>query len=315
MFIGAPPDTNGDVGPNHYVQTVNTVLSIYSKTGQRLVGPTPINNLWKSAPNAAEFNCTTQSRGDPVVQYDPLADRWLISQFNFPGVAAIAPPFDECVAISQTSDPTGAYYLYDFRYSATIFNDYPHFGVWPDAYYMSINQFDTTTVNTDFHSAGACAFERAKMLVGDPNARQVCIDESTFDPKDANGNYVYGGQLPADLGTATTPPPAGEPNFFMQFRDSTTAGQDKLLEFKFHVDWNDPASSTFGDGTANGNGKPIEIPVADFDSSPVRLRQHAPVPAAEGQSGRARLDRRPADVQARATATSATTSRSWRTTR
>ena len=82
VFIGAPPDTNGDVGPNHYVQTVNTVFSIYSKTGQRLVGPTPINNIWKSAPNAAEFNCTTQSRGDPVVQYDSLADRWVITQFN-----------------------------------------------------------------------------------------------------------------------------------------------------------------------------------------------------------------------------------------
>ena len=203
VFIGAPPDTNGDVGPNHYVQTVNTVFTIYSKTGQRLVEPTPLNNIWKSAPNAAEFNCTSQSRGDPVVQYDPLADRWLISQFNFPGVAAIAPPFDECVAISQTPDPTGAYYLYDFRYSATIFNDYPHFGVWPDGYYMSVNQFDTTTPNTDFHSAGACAFERAKMLVGDPNARQVCIDESTFDPKDANGNYIYGGQLPADLDGTT----------------------------------------------------------------------------------------------------------------
>ncbi len=266
VFVGAPPDTNGDVGPNHYVQTVNTVFSIYSKTGERLVGPTPINNIWKSAPNAAEFNCTVQSRGDPVVQYDPLADRWLISQFNFPGEVAIAPPFDECVAISQTSDATGAYYLYDFRYSATIFNDYPHFGVWPDAYYMSVNQFDTTTINTDFHSAGACAFERTKMIAGDPNARQVCFDESTFDPKDANGNYVYGGQLPADL-DGTTPPPAGEPNFFMQFLDSTTAGKDKLLEFKFHVDWSNPASSTFGDGTAGGDGKPVEIPVADFDSS------------------------------------------------
>ena len=116
-----------------------------------------------------------------------------------PGEAVIAPPYDQCNAISQTSDPTGTYYLYDFNYSATLFNDYPHFGVWSDAYYMSVNQFDTTTPNTDFHSAGACAFERAKMITGDPNARKVCFDESTFDPKDANGNYIYGGQLPSDL--------------------------------------------------------------------------------------------------------------------
>jgi uncharacterized repeat protein (TIGR01451 family) len=271
VFVGAPSDTNGDAGPNHYVQIVNSVFSIYSKTGTRLVGPTPINDIWNSAPNAAEFDCTTQSRGDPIVQYDPLADRWLISQFNFPGVAVIAPPFDECVAISETPDPTGAYYLYDFNYSDTIFNDYPHIGVWPDGYYMSVNQFDTTTPNTDFHSAGACVFERTKMLVGDPNARQVCFDESAFDPKDANGGYIYGGQQPTDLdgngygASFRGAPPAGEPNFFMQALDSTTAGQDKLLEFKFHVDWSDPTKSTFGDGTTGGDGKPITIPVADFD--------------------------------------------------
>jgi uncharacterized repeat protein (TIGR01451 family) len=273
VFVGAPPDTNGDVGPNHYVQIVNTVFAVYSKTGTRLSGPTPINALWQSAPNAAQFNCTAQSRGDPIVQYDPLADRWLISQFNFPGVAVIAPPFDQCIAISQTPDPTGAYFLYDFNYSATLFNDYPHFGVWPDAYYMSVNQFDTTTVNTDFHSAGACAFERAKMLVGSPSAKQVCFDESTFDPKDASGNFIYGGQLPSDLdGTGVganfaRPPSTGEPNFFMQFLDSTTAGQDKLLLFKFHVDWQNAMNSTFGNGQPNGNGKPIEISVADFNSN------------------------------------------------
>ncbi len=152
VFVGAPPDTNGDVGPNHYVQIVNTVFAIYSKTGTRLTGPTPIDALWKSAPNAAEFNCTAQSRGDPIVLYDPLADRWLISQFNFPGVVTILPPFDQCIAISQTPDPTGSYFLYDFRYSETVFNDYPHFGVWPDAYYMSVNQFDGVTL--DFLSAG-----------------------------------------------------------------------------------------------------------------------------------------------------------------
>jgi uncharacterized repeat protein (TIGR01451 family) len=278
VFVGAPPDTNGDVGPNHYVQMVNTVFSVYSKTGTRLSGPTPINNLWKSAANATQFNCTAYSRGDPIVQYDSMANRWLISQFNFPVVpvpnvtSLPTPPFDQCIAISVTPDPTGPYHLYDFHYSDTLFNDYPHFGVWPDAYYMSVNQFDLTT-GYEFHSAGACAFERQKMLAGDPNARQVCFDESAFDPGTASGNFVYGGQLPSDLdGTGiganfATPPPAGEPNFFMQFDDSTTAGQDKLLMFKFHVDWQNPMNSTFGNGKANGNGTPIEIPVADFSSN------------------------------------------------
>jgi uncharacterized repeat protein (TIGR01451 family) len=265
VFVGAPPDTNGDVGPNHYVQSVNTVFSVYSKSGARLAGPIALNQLWKSAPNGAQFNCTTQSRGDPVVQYDAMADRWLISQFNFPGEAVIAPPFDECVAISQTADPTGAYFLYDFRYSTTVFNDYPHFGVWPDAYYMSVNQFDGIDQDHPFLGAGACAFERGQMLTGNPSARQVCFDEGPSDPGAATGNYVYGGQLPTDLDGAgfgsgfTGAPPAGAPNPFFQFIDSTTAGQDRLLQFKFHVDWANPASSTFS--------APTSIPVADFSSN------------------------------------------------
>jgi hypothetical protein len=275
VFVGAPPDTDGDVGPNHYVQIVNTAFAIYSKTGQRLAGPTPINALWESSPNAEQFNCTANSRGDPIVQYDPLADRWLISQFNFPGTAVILPPFDECIAISKTPDPTGEYFLYDFRYSETIFNDYPKFGVWPDAYYMSVNQFEVLAggLVVEFHSAGACAYERERMLAGDPDARQVCFDESQFDPRDANGDFLYGGQLPSDLnGNGVGPnfaslPPPGSPNYFTQFVDSTTAGQDELLLFKFHVDWANPAGSWFGTGPGAGHGSPIEIPVADFDSN------------------------------------------------
>lgn len=96
------------------------------------------------------------------------------------------------------------------------------------------------------------------MLVGEPAARQVCFDGRDFDPGAATGNFIYGGQLPSDL-DGTTPPPAGSPNFFLQFLDSTTAGADKLLEFKFRVDWDNPTSSTFG--------PPIEIPIADFSSN------------------------------------------------
>src|SRR5207249_2023708 len=170
------------------------------------------------------------------------------------------------VAISTTPDPTGTYYLYDFRYSFTLFNDYPKFGVWPDAYYMSVNQFSgVIPFAAEFAGAGACAYDRVAMLQGDPGAQQVCFDESAFpNAQDANGNIIYGGQLPSDL-DGTTLPPAGEPDFFMQFLDSTTAGQDKLLEFKFHADWTDPANSTFGDGTQSG--VPVEIPVNDFDSN------------------------------------------------
>ena len=126
-----PPDTNGDVGPNHYVQWVNLSFQIFNKSGSSLYGPAAGNTLWNGFGGA----CQSQNAGDPVVLYDPIADRWLMSQFTS------SSPYGECIAISQTPDPTGAYYRYFFQFSTSIFYDYPHFGVWPDGYYMSANQF------------------------------------------------------------------------------------------------------------------------------------------------------------------------------
>src|SRR3712207_315641 len=92
----APPDTNGDVGLNHYVQTVNSAFQIGNKSGTSLYGPAAINTIW----NGFGGPCQTRNDGDPVVLYDQLANRWLISQFTS------ASPYNECIAISQTSDPT-----------------------------------------------------------------------------------------------------------------------------------------------------------------------------------------------------------------
>ncbi len=226
-----PPDTNGDVGPNHYVQFVNLSLAVYSKSGTVLYGPTNGNTIW------AGFGgyCETRNDGDPIVLYDPLADRWMVSQFALPGGAA---GYHECIAISQTPDPTGAWYRYDFLYSTTKMNDYPHFGVWPDGYYMSVNQF---TNGTSWGGQGVAVFERDKMLQGQP-ARMVKFDMYTTNTSDPR--YQLGGMLPSDLDGPT--PPSGAPNAFMQFDDDAWGySPDQLQIWNFHVDWANTASSSF----------------------------------------------------------------------
>ena len=92
-----PPDPNGDVGPNHYVQIVNSDFAIYSKSGTLLFGPVPINTLWSGFGGG----CQTNNDGDPLVVYDPMADRWVISQFS-----VSTTPYLQCVAVSQTPDQT-----------------------------------------------------------------------------------------------------------------------------------------------------------------------------------------------------------------
>ena len=76
-----PPDTQGDVGPNHYIQAVNgagpsSVFRIWDKTGTPLTGVMQIATLWSGMPGSA---CAA-SGFDPIVVYDQLADRWVITQ-------------------------------------------------------------------------------------------------------------------------------------------------------------------------------------------------------------------------------------------
>lgn len=235
-----PPDTNGAVGPNHYVQMVNLHYAVYSKTGNLLLGPLPGNALFTGFGGP----CETRNDGDPVVRYDQAADRWMLTQFALPGGSA---GNHECIAISQTPDPTGAYYRYDFLYHQTRMNDYPKFGIWPDAYYMTANEFAPS-----FVGVGAVAFEREKMLSGQP-ARMVYFH---LGPD-------FGGLLPSDAeGLA---PPAGAPNPFVMFDDDAwgISPTDRLLMWDFKADWTNPANSTFGNNLAPSRF----METAPFDSN------------------------------------------------
>ena len=98
-----PPDPVGDVGPNHYVEMINLGFAVYSKTGTLLLGPIDTGTLWSGF---AVPDCTEPS-GDPIVLYDQLMDRWLLSQFTTSGLTDPNKPFWNCVAISTTGDPTG----------------------------------------------------------------------------------------------------------------------------------------------------------------------------------------------------------------
>jgi subtilisin-like proprotein convertase family protein len=209
---------------------VNSDIQVFDRfTGAAQTAQININTLFASLSGSL---CATSNQGDPVVLYDPLADRWLISQFAFNtqvigGQVTPVPPFFMSVGISKTADPTGAYYVYCFPMPNSKLNDYPKFGVWPDAYYMSDNQFIGNAL--DWAGAGVFAFDRAKMLVGDPNASYIYFDLELVD-------LDIGGLLPADLDGP--PPPVGTPNYFSYFTANEFAEPgDALRLFEFHADF------------------------------------------------------------------------------
>jgi uncharacterized repeat protein (TIGR01451 family) len=230
-----PNDTNGDVGPNDYVQMINSSFRIFDKQGNPRGPAAAINTLWTNVNPADTSECATQNAGDPIVLYDNLADRWLLSQFarnNF-----------ICIAISQTADPTGTYYLYQFNTGR--FPDYYKIGAWPDGYYVSANLGGP-------NEALAAVFDRANMLNGNPAGSVLFAAPSLV------GNFDI--LIPSDV-DGHVDPPFGTPNFMYRPRDVGVApgGVDRLEVWEFHVDWAVPASSTFTG--------PIDIPIDPFDST------------------------------------------------
>ena len=231
----APPDTTGAVGKTQFVQWVNTSFAVFDKaTGNRLLGPIKGKFLWQGLGGpGTPVPCEVNNDGDPVVSYDRVANRWVLSQFSVAGGT-----FAECIAVSETSDALGRYRRYEYEEPA--FNDYPKMGVWRDAYYFSYNMFEGLS------GARACAYDRSKMLVGDPNASEQCfqLGQPFFGllPSDADGRKFA---------------PVGRPNYFVGL------GNNSLLLWKFHVDFANPGNTTMGTGPTHQPN--ATIPVARFN--------------------------------------------------
>jgi hypothetical protein len=230
----SPPDTNGVVGETQYVQWVNTSFAVFDKaTGALVYGPADGNTLWSGFGGP----CETSNDGDPVVQYDKAARRWVLSQFSVSGVELdnqTLPAFRQCVAVSTSPDATGTYNRYEFKYDA--FDDYPKMGVWPDGYYVTFNMFQSA--DGPFIGSRVCVYDRVRMLAGQA-ATQMCRQ---LGPD-------IGGVLPSDLdgasatlsGTgATGLPPAGSPNYLLNF------GRNSLRLWKFKADWANATTTLTG---------------------------------------------------------------------
>ena len=132
-----PPDPAGDVGPNHYVAMTNLSFAVLDKSGNTLFGPAANNTLWSGFGG----DCESDNAGDPIVLYDQISDRWLMSQFT----SSAGPQFFNCIAISQTSDPTGAWFrwaILNNNGANDLFPDYPKYGVWSDGFYLSTRDFN-----------------------------------------------------------------------------------------------------------------------------------------------------------------------------
>ena len=236
---GWPPDPNGDVGPTHYVQTVNTSLAVFSKGGRRLKAVT-LNSFFDGTGSA----CDDHNKGDPIVLYDGIADRWLVADMAWTHDTG---PYYECLALSASGDPLGTWYQWGLPVSNARWNDYPKLSVWSDGYYMTANMFK-------YHDSGVLnvrvwALDRASMLSGGP------LREVYFDLIDYDGKNYFVSLLPSNLHGPLPPP--GAPAYLASIKANDASGP--LRVWQLRARWDRPELSTLSG--------PTSLPVERFGTA------------------------------------------------
>lgn len=229
---GRPPDTVGDVGPNYFIQAVNTSIGIYRKSDGIRVAAFTFNTLMSQG----RFGnlCDTDNFGDPVVLYDTFEDRWILTDFAFKldsaGAVVNPPGAYQCFAVSKSGDPVaGGWNFYSLHITDGL-NDYPKFGIWPDGIYMSANMFGFQA-SAPYLGTRVWALNKAQMYAGVPNIQVV-----SFNPPRSEFTLI-----PANARLQTGTPPAGSPNYFSTLGNFLNA----VTVYKFHVDWNRIGLSSF----------------------------------------------------------------------
>ena len=240
-ITGVPPDPNMAVGPNHIVQWVNNAFVVFNKSGVPLNNPVSDGTFWGVLTPCNQLG----GFSDPIVQYDRIADRWVVGEVALPLLPGLFGQFVQCFAVSTTSDPTGTYQQWAYGFGNTI-PDYPKIGMWPDGYYVTWNMFPGA--GASFSGAEVCAWNRLDMLSGVAAPRFVCFQLSS----------AFASLLPSDV-DGPTQPPAGSPNYVMNI----DAASSTLNLWRFHVDFVIPGNSTFTGPISISGTAPFQGPCID----------------------------------------------------
>ena len=229
---GHPGDTNGDVGPQHYIQAINTAVGIYRKSDGTNLSAFTFNALMSQG-NFGNL-CDTNNFGDPVVLYDTFEDRWVISDFAFQldgSNSVVNPPGEfQCFAVSRSGDPVaGGWNFYSIHVAGGL-GDYSKIAIWPDGIYMSANIFGYAS-GAAFQNVRVWALNKAQMYAGAP-----WVQVASLDAPAAEFSLV-----PSNARLQTGTPPAGSPNYFSVVAQFLNA----VSVYKFQMDWNSISTATF----------------------------------------------------------------------
>ncbi len=248
-FTGVnPSDTNGDVGIDHYIQSINNGNSSGVLILNKSDGSVATQFVMSAIAAGSGTGCGA-GNGDPIIMFDQFVDngagnpkgRWVLTEFTGDSL---------CLYISKTHDPIGpqnssTWYIYEFDSASGQLPDYPKFGVWQDGYYVGANEANRLY-----------AFDRENMLNGDP-ARGYQVFQAPGLP-----GFGFQHMMPADA-DGDILPPADAPAIFMRHRDSEYHGAqgaaDVLELWEFTTDFDTPSNSALTG--------PTNIVISEFDTN------------------------------------------------
>ncbi len=130
-----PPDTMGDVGPNHIAEMINGNFQVFNKTTGASIISMSLDDFWTGMAGAT---IPTGFTFDPRILFDAQSGRWFASSINGGAANTIF------LARSDTSDPTGDWDSVQFigdTLDGNRFNDYDTLGVDATGVYISTNNF------------------------------------------------------------------------------------------------------------------------------------------------------------------------------
>jgi hypothetical protein len=164
----APPDTDGAIGPSHYVQFINGRFAVYNKANGSLAQSKTDTAFWNSAGISTAI--TNPGLSDPRMYYDVLSDRWFACELNTPNSANSV-----LVGRSDTNNPTGTWKATSYVGNAN-FADYPTLGVDANGVYIGTNNFIS-----QLNSVSMTSIPKADLLLATPSvANRTTVEQTGF---------------------------------------------------------------------------------------------------------------------------------------
>jgi hypothetical protein len=197
QFSVEPPDQALCVGNGFIVESANDVLKIFDTTGTQLVGPVDLNTFY-GYPAALDRTQPSLPRGpsltDPVCYFDPDTQRFfhVVLTLDHVGTTANLSGTNHLdIAVSQTSNPTGAWNLFKLPVqnngtegtpdhhctNGFCLGDYPHIGADANAIFLTTNEF--AVVGPGFFGAQLYAVSKRALAAGSSNVNVVLFDHAS----------------------------------------------------------------------------------------------------------------------------------------